>query len=140
MPLAKYFSKSWTMNEWLNQRFSQTVNSFFIPEKFKLFIFKCWFLQQNETFKQKKLTSMYEWFPYGTSLYLSNVKLIFLDNAESKRAVCPHAAFISDQSTGAEGRRPKRKLFMVPKWPWYHIWKVALNTFVFFSLSSCVFV
>lgn len=37
--------------------------------------------------------------------------------ADSKSAVCPHAALISDQSTGADGNLPKRKLLIVPKWP-----------------------
>lgn len=60
---------------------------------------------------------MCEWLPNGTNLNLSNVRLIFLAKEESSKAVWPQAAFISDQSTGAEGKRPKRKLLIVPKWP-----------------------
>lgn len=66
-------------------------------------------------YNMQHLTKINEWFPNGISLNLSKVKLIFLARELRSNAVWPHAAFISDQSTGADGNLPRRKLFIVPK-------------------------
>jgi hypothetical protein len=81
-------------------------------------------------------TSIYEWFPYGTRRNRWKVRFILRARAVRSRAVWPQAALISLQSTGALGKRPRRKLLIVPKWPLCQMWNVALNTFVFFSFSS----
>lgn len=39
--------------------------------------------------------------------------------------------------TGTLGRRPSRKLLMVPKSPSCHMWKASLSTLVRFNISSC---
>lgn len=85
-------------------------------------------------------TSIYEWFPYGTRRNRWKVRFILRASAVRRRAVWPQAALISLQSTGTLGRRPRRKLLIVPKWPLCQMWNVALKTFVFFSFSSWVWV
>lgn len=99
---------------------------------------------QDLTFDLSVRDSRYEWLPYGTRrylkggeshpqaspgphqgdrssiswwLYLWNFRPILLARACSSSTVCPQAALISFQSTGTLGRRPSRKLFMVPNWP-----------------------
>ena len=55
----------------------------------------------------------------------------------SRKAVCPHAALISDHSTGTVCNLPSLRPLIVPKCPLCHIWNTQLRTFVFLSLSSC---
>ena len=71
------------------------------------------------------------------SLYLCSWSLIFLTRLCRRSTVWPHAVFSSFHSTGILGSRPSRNPLMVPKCPECQMWKVALNTLVFFSLSSC---
>lgn len=42
---------------------------------------------------------------------------MYLANDTNSNVTWPQAAFISAQSTGADGNLPNRNLFIVPKWP-----------------------